>query len=318
MELTPEELHRLCAAAAVRAGADAATADSLAAATVRTELRGRSAVGASHLTDHLDAVRRGAVDGAADPVTERRGAVVRVDACRGTVQRAADDALPDLLDAVAEHGAGILAVSNSYTCGELGDYTARLADRGYVALAAANAPAAVALGDDGVPVIGTNPVSLAAPAGDRPFLLDQAVSPTALVSVQAMADAGEPLPDGWAVDATGAPTRDATAALAGALLPDGGYRTGNIGLAAEVLAGLAGGTWSLDAPSFTDGSACPSTGMLLIAIDPSALVPGFPERLEVHLSRLERDHGIHVPGRRRSDAGSVTVDDDVVRTLAEE
>jgi hypothetical protein len=58
--------------------------------------------------------------------------------------------------------------------------------------------------------------------------------------------------------------------------------------------------------------------MLLIAIDPSALVPGFPERLGVHLSRLERDHGVHVPGRRRSDARSVTVDDGVVRTLAEE
>lgn len=326
MEMTPDELHRLCAAAALRAGADGNTADSLAAATVRAETRGRRTVGAAHLIDHLHAITAGAVDGTSAPHVTRHGAVVRVDARSGTAQRAVDAALPELLDIVSGHGVGVLAVSRSYTCGELGDYTSRLADHGLVALAAANAPAAVALGQDGSPVIGTNPVSAAAPAGDRMFLVDQAVSQAAQVTVREYADTGRPLPAGWAVDTDGRPTTDASAA--GALLPAGGHRTGNIGLVAELLAGLAGGTWSLDAPSFIEGTDCPSTGMLLIVLDPAAFAPvpvvpwaapaPFRDRLDAHLTRLEQDHGVHVPGRDRGRTSetSLHIDDGVHRVLA--
>jgi (2R)-3-sulfolactate dehydrogenase (NADP+) len=64
---------------------------------------------------------------------------------------------------------------------------------------------------------------------------------------------GRDIPAQWAVDADGRPTTDPGAALDGALLPDGGHRMGNLGLLVEVLAGLAGGLWSLDAPSFLEG-----------------------------------------------------------------
>lgn len=298
MDVTAGELRALCAAAVLRAGGDEVTAGTLADATVRAELRGKPAVGASHLPDYLDALESGAIDGTAAPTVSRRGSVVSVDARRGTAQRAFDAALPDLSDAVASTGVGVLAIGNSFTCGEVGDYTARLVDRGMVAFAAANSPGNTALGSSGRPVIGTNPLSFAAPAGNRPLLIDQAVSPAAYVTVRQYADSGLELPSGWALDAKGHPTTDAGAALDGALLPDGGHRMGNIGLIVEVLAGLAGGRWSLDAPSFLDGDRSPSTGLFVLAVDPVAFgSAGFPSRLADHLDRLAGDYGVHVPGR---------------------
>ena len=57
-------------------------------------------------------------------------------------------------------GIAVFAQTNSYTAGELGYYTRRLAQAGLVALAATNGPALVAAGRARVPVYGTNPFSL--------------------------------------------------------------------------------------------------------------------------------------------------------------
>jgi (2R)-3-sulfolactate dehydrogenase (NADP+) len=301
VEITTGELRTLCTAAVLRAGGDQVTAAALADATVRAERRGKTAVGASHLPDYLDALESGAIDGTAVPSVSRQGSVVGVDAHGGTAQRAFDAALQELSDAVECSGVGVLTIGNSYTCGEVGDYTARLADLGMVALAAANSPANTALGTSGEPVIGTNPLSFAAPADGPPLLIDQAVSSAAYVSIRRAADQGRDIPDGWAVDGAGDPTTDARAALAGALLPDGGHRMGNIGLIVEVLAGLAGGLWSLDAPSFLDGGKSPATGLFVLALDPARFgtcgTGGFSRRLTSHVNRLESRYGVHIPGR---------------------
>ena len=50
--------------------------------------------------------------------------------------------------------------------------------------------------------------------------------------------AGQPLPEGWAIDADGQPTTDPAAALAGAMLPFGGHKGSAIGTMIELLAGV--------------------------------------------------------------------------------
>lgn len=101
-------------------------------------------------------------------------------------------------------------------------------------------------------VLGTNPMSFAAPTGSQqPFLIDQASSETAFVAVRDAAAAGRKIPAGWAVDSHGEPTTDARAAVEGSLLPYGGHKGANMALIAEV---LAGGLWSVDAPPFRLGT----------------------------------------------------------------
>ncbi|MDX2939479.1 Ldh family oxidoreductase [Streptomyces ipomoeae] len=80
-----------------------------------------------------------------------------------------------------------------------------------------------------------------------PLVIDHASSQTAYVNVRQAARTGASIPADWAVGPDGAKTTDASAALAGVLLPFGGYRGGNIALLVELLATLAGGSFSLEA-----------------------------------------------------------------------
>ena len=92
-----------------------------------------------------------------------------------------------------------------------------------------------------------------------PLVIDQATSATAYVNLRKAAEHGEPIPEGWAIDAAGQPTTDARAALDGLLLAFGGKRGANIALMVEVLAaGMTGANWSLDCPPFDQGSDSPA------------------------------------------------------------
>ncbi|WP_426977313.1 Ldh family oxidoreductase [Pseudarthrobacter sp. O4] len=291
-------VERLCIQAAQEAGAAEATAAALADAIIHAELRGRSSVGVSHLFDYLAGLESGAINGAAVPLISVRGGIIACDAGKGIPHTGFLEAVDTILDVAGTHGCAVFLQNNSYTCGELGYFTDRLAEAGLVSLAAANSPALMAVGSSGRRVLGTNPISFAAPTGQQPFLVDQASSETAFVAIREAAAAGTEIPAGWAVDSHGEPTTDASAAVEGSLLPYGGHRGANMALVAEALAGLAGGLWSVDAPSFTEGSSSPEIGMTVLAINPRFADQAFPLRLGAHLDRLSRDYQVRIPGRR--------------------
>ncbi|MCW2950730.1 MAG: lactate dehydrogenase [Thermoleophilia bacterium] len=306
-------IERLCQQAARAAGADEAAAAALADATVHAELRGRSVVGVSHLFDYLGALEGGAISRTAVPRMSVRGGLIRCDADGGIPHTGFVQALDTLHSVAGSLGCAVFMQHNSYTCGELGFFTDRLAEAGLISFAATNSPALMAVGSSGRPVLGTNAISFAAPTGaHQPILIDQASSETAFVAVREAAAAGKEIPAGWAIDSRGEPTTDARAALDGSLLPYGGHKGANMALIAEVLAGLAGGRWSVDAPSFTAGDASPETGMTLFVVDPGFADVAFPERLGEHLDRLSQDYQVRIPGRRprtKPEDGVVEIDD---------
>lgn len=79
-------------------------------------------------------------------------------------------------------------------------------------------------------ILGTNPLSIAAPTkSERPFVLDMATSTVPRGKLEVYNRAGKPIPDAWATDEKGHPTTDAAAVLenllgrkGGGLLPLGG------------------------------------------------------------------------------------------------
>ncbi|OXC77519.1 Ldh family oxidoreductase [Caballeronia sordidicola] len=318
-----DDAFALCKSAALGAGASEDVALSLTTAAVAAESRGQKSVGVSHLFDYLDAMKEGRLDGRAVPVIERpTAAVFRVDARSGIAQLGFDRVFNDLVDAARTVGIALFSGRNSYTCGALGYYVERLAEKGLVALATANAPAAVAAIGAKRALYGTNPMAFAAPQGGGPVLLiDQASSATAYVNVRMAAKQGNSLPEGWAIDKNGEPTRDPVAALAGALLPFGGVRGGNIALMVEVMSAMSGANWSLDAPSWVDGNQCPGIGLSVIAFNPTLLDPSFESRLANHLAMLRSVHGVFIPGFEKADALAASVnrgldiDDDMLQKL---
>jgi len=299
LEITIDDAKALARRACISVGASSANANALADATVAAECNGRSAVGFRHLLDYLAAYSEGRINGNAEPeVAFPAPALIRVDAAGGIAHLGFDLVIDELVTRSRTFGLAALALHNSYTTGELGYYVRRLADAGLVAFAAANSPALMASGKSREAVFGTNPLAFAAPSEDsRPLVIDQASSATAFVTIRQLAEQGEQIPEGWAIDAEGSSTTDAGEAMRGALLAFGGTRGANIALMVETLAaGLTGSNWSLDAPSFSQGALSPGVGLFVFAIQPNLLAPDFPARLAAQLDRLH-SKGIHIPGR---------------------
>ena len=300
-----DEAERLAIDACLGAGADAESARALARATIAAHRAGRPEVGFAHLVDYLAAWREGRINRQPQPVLERPfGACLSSNADGGIAQLGFDLAFTGLVETARTQGISLFTQHNSFTSGELGYYVRRLADEGLVALAFTNANAFVAPAPGMPRLYSTNPLAFGFPLDDggRPVVIDQSSAATAFVNLSAAAREGRLLDEGIAIDAAGAPTRDARAGLLGALLPFGGRKGANIALMVELMAaGLAGGSWSVDMPDFQSGSRTLDVGLTVIAIAAGAAPGETAERAAAFVARLAAA-GVHVPGRRHGAA----------------
>jgi (2R)-3-sulfolactate dehydrogenase (NADP+) len=298
-ELRTLALRVLVASGAIEANA-APTADALIAA----ELDDIASHGLSRLPLYADQIRSGKVDGRAVPEATRPAkAVIRIDAHDGL-------AFPAIALGI-EHGAalardaGIVAIGigNSHHCGVAGHHVERLAERGLVALAFANTPAAIAPWGGARGIFGTNPIAFACPRKSAPpLVIDLSMSIVARGKIMIAAGKGEAIPEGWALDDTGRATTDATAALAGTMLPIGDAKGAALALMVEILAaGLTGSNFGFEASSFLDAAGPPPrTGQLFLALDPGAFAgPGFADRVEALCGAMLGDPAVRLPGERR-------------------
>jgi len=301
--LTIEQATALATRALEANGAGRPAAESVARAVVAAHARGRTNVGFQHIPYYCEALKRGAVNGRDEPDVDRvRPGVLHVDARSGFTHYAFDRAFDAFAGMARGQGVAMLSIAHTFTCGELGYFPDRLARVGLIALAATNAgPAAVAPSGAGRAVFSTNPIAYAFPRGGKaPLLVDQSSSACTLVDVHAARNRGESIPADWALDPDGNPTEDPEAALAGSFKPFGGTKGSNIALLVELLAaGLSGGNWSMDAPSFAEGPDCPDVGQWFLAMDPGAAGDAATDRIEAYLDGLEA-LGAHMPGRHRA------------------
>ncbi len=170
------------------------------------------------------------------------------------------------------HGIGAVAVGNSSHCGALGYFVIPALAAGYLSLVVSDGPAAMAPWGGHAAVLSTSPIAAGVPCRPDPIVIDMASSAVARGKIAARARSGEPLPDGWAVDAAGEPTTDPAVALLGMLAPLGGAKGFALGLIVEALAaGLAGPALSADVVDMFDPArdAEPQRiGHLVLAFDP--------------------------------------------------
>ena len=321
--LTAAQIEALALAALTRAGATEANAAPLAAAIAAAEREGIASHGLMYLPVYCEHLACGKVDGRAVPALGRpRPGAVLVDAGTGFAHPAIAAGLPALIDAARTQGIACLAVRNSYNCGVLGYHTAHIAEAGLVALGFTNSPASIAPVGGKRPVVGTNPFSLAVPGKDGPALLiDQSASVVAKSEVIKRARKGEPIPEGWALDANGAATTDPELGLKGSMAPSGGYKGVGIGLLVEVMAAaMTGATLGINASPFSGPvGGPPKTGQFFIAIDPEATSGSdFAARIADLCAAIADQPGARLPGqgrraaRLRADAQGIPVDADIL------
>jgi (2R)-3-sulfolactate dehydrogenase (NADP+) len=245
----------------------------------------------------------GKVDGHALPVIgEAAPGALHVDVANGFYYPAFDRVAGRLPQMAKAQGIAMAGFYRSHHCGVAGHSVERLADEGCVALIFANTPAAMAPWGGASRLFGTNPIAFAAPmAGREPLVIDLSLSKVARGKIVAAAERGEPIPEGWAVDAEGQPTTDAARAAQGAMLPFGGAKGSALALMVEMLAaGLTGGRYAREATSFLDAEGGPpGTGQLIIAIDAKTLTEDAPARFAELASLIEADGDARLPGTRR-------------------
>ena len=151
------------------------------------------------------------------------------------------------VEKATESGICIATVNNSTHYGMAGYYARMASDAGLIGVAMTNSGSLVAPTFGSAPMLGSNPIAVAVPAGagSDGIVLDMSTSTVAWGKIAIAQRAGKSLPDGWAQDKTGRPTNDPNEV--GALTPLGGERITSgqkgygLGLIVDVLCGPLGG-----------------------------------------------------------------------------
>jgi LDH2 family malate/lactate/ureidoglycolate dehydrogenase len=134
--------------------------------------------------------------------------------------------------------------------------------------------------------IGTNPWSIAAPAGRHGVVvMDMANTAVARGKIYLAAEQGKNIPEGWAADAEGNPTTDPREAIEGLILPMAGPKGYVMSFMFDVLAGvLTGSAYGDDVAGPYQPNATSGAGHLLLTIDPAAM--GDPDEYAKRIESL--------------------------------
>lgn len=148
-----------------------------------------------------------------------------------------------------EVGVGMVAVENSRHYGAAGYYARLPLAHDMIGISMTNTGPIVVPTFGRQPMLGTNPIAIAAPAKEEPhFVLDMATSTVAAQKVAIAGILGVPIPMGWVIDQDGNPTTDPKIARENrGLLPLGGTREGGshkgygLAVVVDILCGVLSG-----------------------------------------------------------------------------
>ena len=218
-------------------------AASVSAALVDADLRGIATHGVVQISGYLDLLRRGVLNPIPRVQIEERGSLIMVDADCGLGHVVGMRVIAKAIAIASRMGCAIVVISQIGHLGALGYFTRRAAENDMVALLMQNGPPLMAMSGSDRRAIGNNPFSFAAPiAGRPPLVLDMATSEVAYGKIVQALLTGDAIPEGWALDKKGTPTRDPRGAEKGILLPLGGFKGIGMAMMVDVLAGSLSGT----------------------------------------------------------------------------
>jgi LDH2 family malate/lactate/ureidoglycolate dehydrogenase len=260
-------------------------AELLADSLVQAELWGHSSHGMLRLPWYVERLRSGAMSAVTDPqVVTDTGSLVVLDGRDGIGQVLTDRATTLGVDRAQAHGISGVAVRNSNHFGMAAYYTRKAAEAGCVSLLFTNASPAMAPWGGRHKTIGTNPWSIATPAGRHGVaVIDLANTAVARGKLYLAAERGQAIPDGWAADSDGVPTTDPAAGIEGIILPMAGPKGYVISFMMDVLAGvLTGSSFGADVVGPYDPNRHSGCGHLVLTIDIAAMAPlaEFEQRME--------------------------------------
>jgi L-2-hydroxycarboxylate dehydrogenase (NAD+) len=259
-----------------RWGTPPAIADLTTDLMVRTDLRGVDSHGVGMLPTYLRWHRRGWIVPTAKPkIVRDEGTTAVVDGQQAFGHYTATLAMELAIAKARAHGLGFVACRNSNHYGAAANYSMMALAHDMIGLSLTNSGPAVVPTYGRQAMLGTNPISLAAPAGRHfPFVLDMATSTVAIGKLSVALRSGKAIPPGWALDGGGQPTTDPGVAYETRLLTPlgttrelGGHKGYGLAVMVDILSGVLAGATFADVRRRNPDPARPDIGHFLGAID---------------------------------------------------
>jgi len=228
---------------------------------VLADLRGIPSHGVARLRRYVTGMSNGTILQHNKPkVVRETPSTATVDGQAGLGQIVGYFSASKAIEKARKTGVGIVAVRNSNHYGIAGYYSQMMLDAGLLGISMTNSAPLVVPTFGRKMIIGTNPISMTAPTRrNKPFFLDMATSVVPRGKLEVYDRLEKSMPEGWAVDAKGQITTDATnvlknmvTRLGGGILPlggegelYGGYKGYGIALLVDILCGvLSGGAYA--------------------------------------------------------------------------
>ena len=227
--VTAENLRRLISDIFHRLGVPEEEARMAADVLVLADLRGVDSHGVSNYVEaiYVPGLKGGIINPTPKVhIVRETPATALIDGDEGLGMVVGQKAMKVAIDKAKEVGAAFVSVRNSRHFGMAAYYSMIALPHDMIGISMTNATANVLPTFGRESRLGTNPISLAAPAGkEPPFILDMATSAVAVGKIIIANRLGVPIPEGWAADAEGSPTTDPEVARqARRFLPLGGTR----------------------------------------------------------------------------------------------
>ena len=279
-----------------KAGVPAADAAKIAELMLEADLVGADAHGVFRLPQYVQRLKLGSTNVRPNiTVTRSAPATAVVDGDDGmghlVVARVAETAI----ELARECGVAWVGCRRSGHAGAAGVYAALplKADMIGIYSAVANANH-MPLAGGAEPLLGTNPLAIAIPAGEEPpLVLDIATSVVSYGTIKNHKLLNRPLHADWMIDPkTGAAVTDPQKSGAALLLPMGGYKGAGLALILGMLAGtLNGALFGRDCVDFNaEPDRVTNTGQFVLALDPSRFLPldQFKAEVDRHIRSCAR------------------------------
>lgn len=304
-----ETVRAFCEAVWTAAGLSPADAALCVDVLLAGDIRGQRTHGTTHMKDYVERLLLGStMNGANIEMELTAPSTLSVDAKYAVGMVAAPKVMARCIEEARSSGACFAAVRRGNHYG-LGAYYPMMAAReDMIGFCVANTSPIVAPYGGADPLLGTDPLSIAIPAGRYPDLvLDIATSTVAKGRLSIARKEGVPIPPDWALDANGTPTTDPAAAEdGGTLLPFGAHKGYGIMLINSLLSfALSGADMDMQLPFFfSQREALSNTGWFMGCIDIARFADpdAFKERVDAMFDRLKQcrpsagSRGVLIPG----------------------
>jgi len=286
--VVPEkDLRHFCEKVLMKLGVPAEDARITTDVLVVADLRGIDSHGVARLGRYVAGLKEGFMKSTDQSrVIRETKATALVDGGQSLGQVVGKKGMDLAIKKARDTAVGVVAVRNSNHYGIAGYYSMMALEHNLIGVSTTNAGPLVVPTFGRTSVLGTNPISLAAPAmREKAFVLDMATSTVPRGKVEVYNRLGKPMPHGWAVDETGKSSTDPKRVLnalanrlGGGLLPLGGegedlggHKGYGLALMVDVLSGVLSGA-ATGLQVYADEKQ-PNVGHFFMALDPSAFRP---------------------------------------------